>query len=109
MARCEDCEHYDVCGMWSKDSGLERINANGCDHFRPTAEVAMKGIIEIREKLGSMGAYKTVAINTRYIEVVYKDDDGSCAIYLAEGNIRIRPMESYTEVLEKIREAGGAE
>jgi hypothetical protein len=95
--------------MWSKDSGLERINANGCDHFRPTVEVAIKGIIEIREKLGSMGAYKTVAINTRYIEVVYKDDDGSCAIYLAKCNIRIRPMESYTEVLEKIREAGGAE
>lgn len=71
--------------------------------------MSMKGFVEIREKLGSMGAYQTVAINTRYIEVAYKHDDGSCTIYLAEGNIRIRTMESYAEVLEKIREAGGAE
>ena len=52
MARCEDCIHYDVCGMWSKDSGLARINANGCCYFRRAADVAPRSEwISVEERL----------------------------------------------------------
>ena len=65
----------------------------------------VKGFIEIREKKGL--SYKKASINVGHIQRVYKcNDNHGCDIFIDGYKKCIQTLETYEEVLEKIREAG---
>lgn len=40
MKRCEDCIHDKVCDEWAVTSGIPFVNADTCDNYKTTADVA---------------------------------------------------------------------
>lgn len=47
MARkCENCIHDKVCNMWAVDSGIPFVNADTCEHYKPTIDGALKSATE---------------------------------------------------------------
>jgi hypothetical protein len=61
--------------MWSKDSGLARINANGCYYFRQAADVAPRAKwIRVEERLpGGNGVFLVSLKEGGYENLVYFD------------------------------------
>ena len=44
--RCGNCIHDKVCNMWAVDSGIPFVNADTCEHYKPTANVVPKSEVE---------------------------------------------------------------
>lgn len=70
MSRCENCIHNKVCDEWAVSSGLPFVNADTCEHFKPTADVAPKSEEE-----------KPMFENTKHILLYLKRDIHSKATY----------------------------
>ena len=64
--RCENCIHDKVCDMWAVDSGIPFVNADTCEHYKPTADVAPKSEVAldvIRKVKNKVRKYKQNAVN----------------------------------------------
>ena len=71
MARkCENCIHDKACNMWAVDSGIPFVNADTCEHYKPTIDGALKSATE-----------KPMFENTKHILLYLKRDIHNKATY----------------------------
>lgn len=77
MARCKDCIHDKVCNMWAVDSGIPFVNADTCEHFKstpdvaPKSEVALDVICKVKNKVRK---YKQNVVNPYEHIILYLNE-----------------------------------